>query len=51
MARYTASLLASFTDWLSEQWQLTLEALHSQQRLVLVSAMAVLLALWLMVKK
>jgi hypothetical protein len=51
MAGYTAALLASWTNWLNEQWQLTLDALHSQQRLVLVSAIAVLLALWVLVKK
>jgi hypothetical protein len=44
MAGYTAALPASWTNWLNEQWQLTLDALHSQQRLVLVSAIAILLA-------
>ncbi|MCS7015879.1 MAG: hypothetical protein NZM42_07155 [Gemmatales bacterium] len=44
-------LLGAVTDWLSRQWQLTLEVLHSQQRLVLVSAIAVIFSLWLMVRK
>lgn len=47
----TGLLLSALLDWLSQQWQLTLEALQSQQRVVLVSALAAIFALWLMVKK
>jgi len=47
----TSIWMASIGDWLSRQWELTLDALHSQQRLVLVSAIAVIFGLWLLVKK
>lgn len=47
----TSLLVGSIGDWLARQWEMTLDALHSQQRLVLISAIAVIFGLWLMVRK